>query len=102
MRREYSHFNPVHFPSTVPDIYWGFTAAPLWSDIDLRLAGNVSWEIHTRQQSEDMMNLVTDFIQMNINSTFTGQWMIVGFWENVHPFPHGIGLQIPFLQNVRY
>ena len=100
MRREYSHFNPQLFPTTVPDIYWGFTAAPFWSDVDLRLEGSASWEVHTLQQSDNLINMVSTFIQNNIDPLFSGEWMMVGYWENVHPFPHGSGSTNPFLQKV--
>lgn len=102
MRREYSHFDPQRFPTTVPDIYWGFTAAPFWSDVDLRLEGSASWEVHTLSQSENLINMVSDFIQVYLDLDFAGQWMMVGYWENVHPFPHGSGSTNPFLQNVWY
>ena len=102
MRREYSHFDPQLFPTTVPDIYWGFTAAPFWSDVDLRLEGSASWEVHTLQQSGDLIDDVSYLIQENLDPLFYGQWMMVGYWENVHPFPHGSGSTNPFLQNVWY
>ena len=99
MRREYLHFSAELFPTAEPNIYWGFVAAPFWSDIDLRLEGQVSWDIYT-EQSPEMLTMVTSFIRENANATFNGTWMMVAFWEDVHPFPHGAGSTTPFAQSV--
>jgi hypothetical protein len=91
-RTAYTHFNAELFPTTNPSIYWDFVLAPFWSDVDLRVAGNASWEIHTTAESQDLINDVSIFIQENTaSSDFSGSWMMIAYWEDVHPFPHGAG-----------
>ena len=97
----YTHFNSELFPTTNPDIYWDFVVAPFWSDVDLRLAGSASWEIHTAAQSQNLIDMVSEFIQNNIDSSdFSGSWMMITYWEDVHPWPHGAGSTTPYALSV--
>lgn len=102
-RIDYTHFDAELFPTTNPNIYWDFVAAPFWSDIDLREEGSVSWEIHNLEQSQDLINSVSIFIRENYNGAeeFDGTWMMVVYWEDVHPWPHGSGVVSPFTLSVR-
>lgn len=99
---QYTHFNAELFPTTNPSIYWDFVSAPFWSDVDLRLAGSASWEIHTTAQSQDLIDAVSEFIRDNYNGSgdFQGGWMMIGYWEDVHPFPHGFGIETPYTLSV--
>ena len=102
-RIDYTHFDAELFPTTNPNIYWDFVVAPFWSDADLRLEGRASWEIHDLMQSEELVNAISVFIQQNYDGAenFSGTWMIVAFWEDVHPWPHGVGFNTPFTLSVR-
>ena len=98
---QYSPFNAELFPTTNPDIYWDFVLAPFWSDVDLRLAGMASWEIHTTAASQSLIDQVSTFIQENNGvSDFSGSWMMITYWEDVHPFPHGFGISTPYTLSV--
>ena len=102
-RIDYTHFNPELFPTTNPNIYWDFVSAPFWSDVDLRLEGSASWEIHTVAQSQEMIDSVSLFIRENYDSAgdFSGDWMMIVYWEDVHPWPHGVGIETPYTLSVR-
>ena len=101
-RIPYTNFNAELFPTTDPNIYWDFVSAPFWSDVDLRLEGSAYWEIHTTVQSQDLINNVSTFIQVNYDGAgdFTGEWMLIASWEDVHPFPHGSGSTTPYALSV--
>ena len=45
----------------------------------------MSWEIHNNVQSPDLVARVNSFIQNQYGLNFTGNWMLVGFWEDVSP-----------------
>lgn len=98
----YTHFNAELLPTGNPSIYWDFIVAPFWSDIDLRLEGTVSWDIITRDQDQQILDQVSTHIQQNYNgaSTFSGEWMMVIAWNDVHPFPHGVGSTTPYSLSV--
>lgn len=45
----------------------------------------MSWEIHNNVQSADLVDRVNTFIQNQYGLNFTGNWMLVGFWEDLSP-----------------
>lgn len=45
----------------------------------------MSWEIHNNVQSPDLVDRVNTFIQNQYGLNFTGNWMLVGFWEDLSP-----------------
>lgn len=53
-------------------------------------------------QSPDLISTVTVFIQENYEGAedFSGDWMMIAYWEDVHPFPHGFGFSTPFTLSV--
>ena len=82
--RPFTTSSPEVFPSTDSDIFWRYIAAAFWANWDTSDSGTVSWELHTRQHSEDLLESVDTLIQVEYGDTnFTGLWMLVSFWENV-------------------
>ena len=81
------------FPNGAPGVY---VVAPYWDDVDLRLAGNVSYEVHSRRENNPGSNLLLDqvsnFVKGSTGQSFSGSWMLVAEWKEVHPWPHGYGL----------
>lgn len=66
--------------------------APFWSDVDLRVAGNVFYQVVTQRASQEANNVLTqvsDFVSNRTNDDFSGTWMLVVMWDQVHPYPHG-------------
>ena len=102
-RTAYTHFNAELFPTTNTDIYWDFVVAPFWSDVDLRISGSASWEVHTTGQSQSLIDDVSSFINDNYDGAvdFSGSWMVITYWENVHPWPHGFGISNAYTESVR-
>ena len=67
--------------------------APFWADVDLRLDGNVRYQTFkiTSEDEDETRQLreVNDYISNEEKVNFTGSWMLLVEWEDVHPFPHG-------------
>lgn len=77
------NFPPEFFPSAVPEIYWSYILAPFWADLDTTENGSVSWELHTIEQSPQLLDQVNVFLQTIEGVNFTGTWMLVAFWEDL-------------------
>ena len=90
---EYPHFAAALFPTESSQTYYDFAVAPYWADNDARLYGSVSWEMYSTGDdatTDDIIENVNNFINMNTNETdFTGNFVFVGFWEGMHPYPAG-------------
>eukprot|EP00731_Ephydatia_muelleri_P017659 Em0010g757a len=80
----YTSNNPQLFPTTNAVTRNAYVVAPFWSDNDLRLAGNVTYQVFTSQLAD-----VNAFISDTTGTNFTGTWMLVAQWNGAHPFPHG-------------
>jgi hypothetical protein len=78
------------FPDGAPDSY---VVAPFWDDVDLRLAGNIYYEVHSRSAnnpgSNQLLDEVSGFVEDSIAQSFQGSWMLIAEWKEVHPWPHG-------------
>ena len=82
--RSFISSDPQLFPSTTSDVFWRYIAAVFWADWHTLTSGTVSWEVHTRDSSQSLIEQVDNLIQEEYGDTnFTGSWMLVGFWENV-------------------
>ena len=58
--------------------------APFWDDADIRGGnGQISYEIHT---SGYILDYVSEFIRFQNPSEFQGTWMMIVYWDAVHPF----------------
>jgi hypothetical protein len=68
--------------------------APYWDDVDIRLAGNISYEVHSRStnnpESNRLLDDVSSFVEDSIGQSFQGSWMLIAEWREVHPWPHGV------------
>ena len=85
----YRLINPS-FPEGAPGAY---VVAPYSDDIDLRLAGDVSYEVHSRSAnnpgSNHLLDEVSGFVENSTGQSFEGSWMLVAEWREVHQYPHG-------------
>ena len=83
--------SPTPFPGGAPGAY---IVAPYWDDVDLRRAGNLSYEVHSRREnnpeSNQLLEEVSGFVEDSIRQSFQGSWMLVAEWKEVHPWPHGV------------
>lgn len=83
------------FPGTSTTVARAYLVAPYWDDVDIRLAGNISYEVHSRRDnnpgSNQLLDDVSNFVEMSTGQSFQGTWMLVAEWEEVHPWPHGFG-----------
>lgn len=69
------------FPGSVSGRY---LVAPFWDDADTRGGnGQVYYEIH---QTGHYLNQVSSFITTVRPSRFEGTWMMVVYWDAIHPF----------------
>ena len=68
--------------------------APYWDDVDIRIAGNISYEVHSRRsnslESNRLLDYVSAFVANSTGQSFQGTWMLVAEWKEVHPWPHGL------------
>lgn len=78
------------FPGGAPGAY---VVAPYWNDIDIRRAGNISYEVHSRSVnnpgSNRLLDEVSGFVEDSTDQSFEGSWMLVAEWREVHQYPHG-------------
>ena len=83
------------FPGTSTTVSRAYLVAPYWDDVDIRLAGNISYEVHSRSDnnpgSNQLLDDVSNFVERSTGQSFQGTWMLVAEWEEVHPWPHGSG-----------
>ena len=106
--REFSLDLPEPFPSDNVAVHFSYLVAPFWSNTDTRLNGQVNYEVHVAGESstsDEYIGHVSSLINSELDSYFSGSWMVVATWESVHPFPHGNSAQQdrvdPYLQSVR-
>ena len=91
---------PYSSPSRFPtNWYWTrnqYVLAPFWSDNDIRRSGSVRYANITLGDSRHdnkLIKTVSRFIRYQHDDAamqnFEGQWMLVAYWDGVHPYPHG-------------
>ena len=69
-------------------IYYSYLAAPYWSNIDTRRSGTVRYESYSQGDSlasDGQLQMVNEFINIEQDPDFEGEWMLLASWENVHP-----------------
>ena len=84
---------PQLFPGIFSDVAGAYLVAPFWGDVDIRRAGNVLYEVMTEGASPEAADLimeVSNFVSNQTGDDFSGTWMLVAMWDQVHPYPHGI------------
>ncbi len=90
--REFNADSSQNFPSMNGSVYYSYLASPYWSNIDTRRSGQVRYESYTlgdSSESDDQLEMVDDFINIEQDPGFQGEWMLLVSWEDVHPYPHG-------------
>ena len=104
--RALNNSNPALFPTNAADVFWTFTVAPFWSNLDTSQGGNVSWEIHNISLSHELIETVNNFIHDEYGDVnFNGTWMLLGFWEDVTPSGKSSPVSIlmsPFIPQTMY
>lgn len=71
-----------------------YVVAPFWSDHDIRNEGSISYQVHQlgrepNSPSARLLQRVSSFVNHQTGADFSGQWMLLVQWTQVHPFPHG-------------
>ena len=88
----------VAFPSSLSTVANAYLVAPYWDDVDIRLAGNISYEVHSRSSnnpgSSQLLDQISQFVEDSTGDSFQGDWMLIAEWEEVHPWPHGFDIPI--------
>ena len=89
-----SPYNPfLNQDLPVPDVY---IVAPYWDDIDTRFgSGQISIEFH---DSGYFLEEVSEFIRRRRSTlSFTGTWMLIVYWDAVHPYFGAFSPEVCFL-----
>ena len=92
-----SFSKPFHkwYPSPFPGHYYQrrfYVVAPYWADHDIRKSGEVYYETFEKGKSKTddvVLDEVNRYVSLNTEQYFTGTFMILAEWQNVHPYPHG-------------
>ena len=74
---------PSLFSSTSP---YNYLVAPFGADIDIRIHGSISYEVHSTSAGSSsiaLLNRVSTFISNQKNTQFSGNWMLVASWSQV-------------------
>ena len=83
------------WPSPFPGFFYlrrFYVVAPYWSDHDIRGEGEVSYETFEKGRSDHddmLLDRVNTYLNANMMTNFTGTFMILAEWRDVHPYPHG-------------
>lgn len=80
----YNSFFNQRFPGS-GSINFRYLVAPFWDDVDIRGGnGQISYQTYV---SGEELNTVNSFLKTVTNYTsFQGTWMMVVFWDSVHPY----------------
>ena len=76
-------YTPSRFSFTSTPNY---LVAPFWADIDIRINGSISYEVHSTSAGSSsiaLLNRVSTFISNQKNTQFSGNWMLVASWSQV-------------------
>lgn len=77
-----SAYNPVS-NSAFPGPTGIYLIAPYWDDININNGGTISYEAF---ESGYLLEQVNDFLQRRGLTDFEGTWMMVVYYDSVHPF----------------
>ena len=79
----YNSFSNQAFPGNAA-IQDRYLVAPFWDDVDIRFdTGDISYEIH---ESGYFLDQVNNFIRRSRPTDFVGTWMMVVYYDKVHPY----------------
>ena len=90
--RPWYFWSPEQFPTRSDSVRSRYVVAPFWSDHDTRVNGSIFYQVHNLtndQASLLLLEKVSSFITNQTGGNFSGQWMLVVQWDQVHPYPHG-------------
>ena len=81
---EYYGYIPFNFGE---DMHYSLVA-PFFADFDIRGENNsnVSYEVHRKDISEDILSTVNSFITDREGTVFNGEWLLVATWTEVSPY----------------
>ena len=90
----YSHWSPEIFPGISSSVRNSYLVTPFWDDVDIGGpdGGSIYYQVHTQSSGDPsvaLLSQVNTFIQNVTNDNFTGVWVLVAKWDQVHPYPHG-------------
>ena len=60
--------------------------APFLADIDIGNGGNISFQVYTRTNGSEQLDSVSQIINDNRETFFSGTWMVVSQWREVARF----------------
>ena len=89
--KPFNSYSPSLFPTSRAFVSNGYVVAPFWADVDTRRNGMIRYQVFDATNSNDnaTITIVNDYVSQAVNDSFTGLWMMVAEWRDVHPFPHG-------------
>lgn len=93
----WSYASPTPFPTVPVSASNKVVIAPFWSDNDIRLEGAVRYASYYyldegNEPAAELLVRVNEYItsfQTEEKTEFSGRWLLVAHWDNVHPYPHG-------------
>ena len=60
--------------------------APFLADINIAIGGNISFQVYTRTNGSEQLDSVSQIINDNRGTFFSGTWMVVAQWREVARF----------------
>ena len=60
--------------------------APFFTDIDITIGGNISFQVYTRMNGSEELGNVSQAINDKEGTFFSGTWMVVAQWREVPRF----------------
>lgn len=94
-RRGFIYYKPGLFPTNQQAVHDSLVVAPFWSDVDVRLEGDIYFRQFFRASGTESDTTLLNYISSYVAATqtnatnFTGSMMLVAQWKNVPPYPHG-------------
>ena len=91
----FSHWAPEPFPGVFTIVQNSLLIAPFWDDVDISGGGgSVSYQIFSSEDNDSLANTNLNAVNTYVNSvhgdgSFMGIWMLVAYWNQVSPYPHG-------------
>ena len=66
---------------------FAYLVAPFWANNDIsNRVGNITYEVHTTENSPSNVLLVSTFISQQQQVQFNGNWMLVAKWNSIPQF----------------
>ncbi len=92
---EVAYNTPQLFSSSFPSAY---LVAPFWANNDIsNRIGNISYEVHSSEDSSEYINMVSTFISQQQQVQFNGSWMLLAEWNHVPQFSGSLAVVSNYL-----